>query len=121
MKIVKVIITSATVLLSATPAYAISQTITSPVGNNITTVNQLVGIVFNILIGLVGALAVIFIIIGAIRYILARGDAKATDAARGTITAALIGLVIAILAILIVNVITGLFGASGINPTNIGY
>jgi hypothetical protein len=72
------------------------------------------------LIGIIGVLAVIFIIIGGIRYILARGDPKATDSARGSITAAIIGLVIALLAVAIVTIVGNFLGGTGaFSPTQI--
>lgn len=41
-----------------------------------------------------GMLALIFLIWGGIRYMTARGDPKAADAARATITSAVVGLLI---------------------------
>lgn len=67
--------------------------------------------IFLFLIGIVGALAIIFIVLGGIRYIIARGDPKATDSARNMITAALIGLVIALLAVAIVVIVGNFLGA----------
>lgn len=54
-----------------------------------------------------GMVAVFFIIWGGFRYMTAQGDPKAIDSARGTITQAIVGLVI----ILIVGVLVGLIGA----------
>lgn len=79
---------------------------------DITSFAGLFNTIFTFIIAIIGGLAVIFIVIGGIRYILAQGDPKATDSARNQITGALIGLVIALLAVVIVNVVAGFLGAS---------
>src|SRR3989344_2664716 len=61
-------------------------------------------------------LAFIFLVIGGIRWILSGGDKAGTEAAKGTITAALIGLVIVFLAWAFLKVVTTFFGVGG--PTN---
>jgi hypothetical protein len=43
-----------------------------------------------------GAIAVLFIVIGGLRYIMSQGDPQAVGKAKGTIIYALIGLVVAI-------------------------
>ena len=122
MRLVKTFIAAATPLALAAPAYAQNvATIQSPTGK-VTSVQSLLGLVFGVLISIIGVLAVLFIIIGGIRYILARGDPKATDAARGTITAAIIGLVIALLAVVIVVVVGNILGGgNGFSPTTVGF
>ncbi|HSX01340.1 MAG TPA: pilin [Candidatus Saccharimonas sp.] len=52
----------------------------------------------NTLIFLVGAVAVLFLIIGGLRYVISNGDPKAVEAAKQTILYAIIGIVVAILA-----------------------
>ncbi len=59
--------------------------------------------IINILLFLIGAIAVIMIIIGGIRYVLSGGDSTQTTAAKNTILYAIIGLVVAIMAYAIVN------------------
>ncbi len=54
-----------------------------------------------------GALSVLFIIIGAFRYVLSSGDPKNTEAAKETIIYALVGLIVAVLAYTIVNFVIG--------------
>jgi type IV secretory pathway VirB2 component (pilin) len=81
---------------------------TNPIGGIFNTI-------FLFLIGIVGGLAIIFIVIGGIRYIMAQGDPKATDSAKNQITAAIIGLVVALLAVVIVLIVGNLLGASGLN------
>jgi hypothetical protein len=57
----------------------------------------------NILLFIVGAAAVIMLIIGGIRYILSSGDQTAVAAAKNTILYAIIGVIVAMLAYAIVN------------------
>ena len=63
--------------------------------------------IINILLFLIGAIAVIMIIVGGIRYVVSGGDQGAITGAKNTILYAVIGLVIAILAYAIVNFVLG--------------
>ena len=59
--------------------------------------------IINVLLFVLGAIAVIMIIIGGFRYVLSAGESSAITAAKNTIFYAVIGLVVAILAFAIVN------------------
>ena len=63
--------------------------------------------IINILLFLIGAIAVIMIIIGGIRYVVSNGDSSQTTAAKNTILYAVVGLVIAMMAYAIVNWVIG--------------
>lgn len=72
--------------------------------------NQLSGFIkdiINILLFLIGAIAVIMIIIGGLRYVTSGGDQGAITGAKNTILYAVIGLIIAIMAYAIVNFVLG--------------
>jgi cytochrome bd-type quinol oxidase subunit 2 len=58
------------------------------------------------LIFLVGAISVIMIIIGGLRYVISNGDSKATESAKNTVLYAVIGIVVAIAAYAIVTFVT---------------
>lgn len=60
----------------------------------------------NILIYLIGAISVIMIIIGGLRYVLSNGDPKSAESARNTILYSVIGIIIAIAAYAIVTFVT---------------
>lgn len=60
----------------------------------------------NVLIFLIGAIAVIMLIFGGLRYVISSGDAARVKAAKDTILYAVIGLVVAILAYAIVKFLT---------------
>lgn len=62
--------------------------------------------VTNILIFIIGAIAVIMLIIGGIRYVLSQGDQSAITSAKNTILYAIIGIVVAMLAYGAINFVT---------------
>lgn len=63
--------------------------------------------IINILLFIIGAVAVIMIIVGGLRYVTSGGDASSTKAARDTILYAVVGLVVAVMAFAIVNFVLG--------------
>lgn len=65
--------------------------------------------VTNILLFLIGLVAVIMIIIGGIRYTTSNGDASQTKAAKDTILYAVVGLIVAIMAYAIVSWVVNTF------------
>ena len=96
----------ASALTFAVPAAAIAAENVVP--NSVVNISNVPNIVrgiiqFILVIAFVGAF--IFLLIGGIRWIMAGGDEKAVAGARGTITAALIGLVIVLVAYAIIRLI----------------
>ena len=68
--------------------------------------------VTNILLFLVGAISVIMLIIGGIRYVISGGDQNQVTSAKNTILYAIVGIVVAFLAYAAVNFVTqALLGA----------
>jgi len=65
----------------------------------------------NVLLFVIGAIAVIMIVIGGLRYVISGGDAKQVDAAKNTILYAIIGIIIALLAYAAVGFVTNTFVA----------
>lgn len=59
--------------------------------------------VSNVLLFIIGAVSVIMLIIGGIRYTVSQGDSSAVTSAKNTILYSIIGLVVAILAYAAVN------------------
>lgn len=68
--------------------------------------------VTNILLFIIGAIAVIMLVIGGIRYTISNGDSNAVTAAKNTIMYAIIGIVVAILAYAAVNFVIGSFSGT---------
>ena len=67
----------------------------------------------NVLLFIIGAISVIMIVIGGLRYVISGGDAKQVDAAKNTILYAIIGIIVALLAYAAVNFVTNTFTANG--------
>ena len=67
----------------------------------------------NVVLYIVGVIAVIMLIIGGVKYVVSGGDAKKVTDAKNTVLYAIIGLIVAFLAFAIVNfVITSLPSSS---------
>lgn len=96
----------------ATPAYAACDTpanclkesvsATNP-GGKTQSVGSFVKTIVNGLLTLLGAIAVVMIVIGGIRYTVSNGDSGAVTGAKNTILYAVIGLIVAMMAYAIVN------------------
>lgn len=71
--------------------------------NDKSTVASILGNLADVLIYLVGAIAVIMIIVGGLRYVTSNGDAKQAESARNTMLYAAIGVVLAMAAYAIVT------------------
>ena len=67
--------------------------------------------VTNVMLFLIGAISVVMLIYGGIRYTISQGDSTAVTNAKNTIMYAAIGIVIAILAFAIVNFVVTTFVA----------
>ena len=63
----------------------------------------------NVLLFIIGAISVIMIIVGGLRYVVSGGDASKVSAAKNTILYAVVGIVVAILAYAIINFVVGSF------------
>jgi hypothetical protein len=75
--------------------------------------------VTNVLLFVIGAISVIMIIIGGLRYVISGGDASKVSAAKNTILYAVVGIVIALLAYAIINFVIGSFSVGGGEGTNV--
>lgn len=73
--------------------------------------------VSNVLIFIVGAVAVIMLIIGGLRYVISQGDKGNVESAKNTILYAVIGIVVAVMAYAIVNFVAGSLTGSGTSGT----
>lgn len=75
----------------------------------------------NVLLFIIGAIAVIMIVIGGLRYVISGGDSNQVTAAKNTILYAIVGIIVAILAYAVVNFVIGSFlpGSAGGAGTNV--
>jgi hypothetical protein len=112
------------------PAFAATQSISvCPKGSETTGVSfnilctlslnsGVISRVINIALVVAALIALGFLIYGGIRWILSGGEKEKVEEARGTIIAALVGLVIVFAAYFIINIVFKLFGLQDINNLN---
>lgn len=74
-------------------------------------IRKLIEIATNVLLFIIGAVAVIMIIIGGLRYTTSNGDSGQVTSAKNTILYGVIGVVVALLAYAIVNFVVSAFVA----------
>lgn len=72
-------------------------------GESTTDLPTFIKTVINLLLFIIGVIAVIYVIIGGIKYVTSNGDAAAVKSAKDTILYAIIGIVVAVMAYAIVN------------------
>lgn len=78
--------------------------------NNNNNLMQTLNTVINVIVGVVGFIAVVMIVIGGIQYAVSAGEPAKTKKAKDTIMYGIIGLVVSLLAFAIVNfVLTSVF------------
>lgn len=94
----------------AEPADSVQQGITAAGGGDPgMSFDASVKNIVNILLYLLGAIAVVMIVIGGIRYATSNGEASSIKSAKDTILYAVIGLIVAIMAYAIVNFFVNAF------------
>lgn len=88
------------------PASCIKQSVNDAGGNssaNKISIGDRIKTIVNMILYVLGAIAVIMIVIGGVRYTTSGGDSGGVSGAKNTILYAVVGLVVAILAYAIVN------------------
>ena len=73
----------------------------------------------DVLLFVLGAISVIMIIIGGLRYVVSGGNSNNVTAAKNTILYAIVGVIIAMLAYAIINFVLGSFTGNGTGGTNV--
>ena len=113
------------VIFQPVPVYAQSQPLCPP-GNfghlcnlRVDKAGGLVGSLVGLLIIIAILVSLFFLVYGGIRYISSGGDKGKLGQARGTLLAAVIGLIIALLAFFIVNIILVFLTGSGLSSVTI--
>ena len=69
-------------------------------------------VIANTLIFIVGAISVIYLIIGGLRYVTSGGDSKAVTTAKDTILYAIIGIVVAVISFALVQFVVNALGSA---------
>lgn len=75
-------------------------------------VGSLASTILQVLISLAGVLAFVFVIIAGLKMVTSGGDSKKLDSAKSTLFYAIIGLLVALLALVIVNLVQRFVGSS---------
>ena len=81
-----------------------------------TSFGELTVMIFNTILMVAGSVAILFLIIGGFRYIPSRGNEEATEAAKKTMTAALVGLIVVFMSFAMVFIISQVLitGSTGV-------
>jgi hypothetical protein len=79
----------------------------------------LIGNVLSVIITIIGLAAFVMLILGSFRYMVSGGNSKGTESARQTITFAIVGIVVALSAFLILNLIAAFTGVEEIQEFKI--
>jgi len=103
------VMSTAALAASASPVLA---EIENPIRAN--TLADLISVVFQAILGIAGALALVLLAIGGIQYMTSGGDKIAVEQARGRITAAVVGLIVVFGAWLVINVVANILGVRNI-------
>lgn len=72
------------------------------------TIPEIAVTAINFLLVVAGALSVIFLIVGGIRYIISSGSPDAIDRAKKTVLYAVVGIIVVLLSYTIVNILTSI-------------
>lgn len=99
--------------LSASPAFAQSAWGGDCVINGVATIQGigcLLANIFNVFISVLGIIAFMMLIVGGFKYMLSGGNSKGIESARSTITFAIVGIVVALSAFIILNLIADFTG-----------
>ncbi len=77
----------------------------------------------NVMLFIIGAVSVIMLIIGGLRYVVSGGDSTAVQNAKNTILYAIVGVIVALLAYAVVSFVissfSGASGVGGVSATNV--
>jgi len=80
-----------------------------PAGIDLSTLGGAISSILPFLITIAGMVAFLYLILGGFKYLTARDDPKAVDAARGTIVTALLGLLVVLLSFFIIRILEDRF------------
>lgn len=96
--------------VAASPSSQAQNGVNSVGGNEANlSLSQGIKNIINVLLYIIGSVAVIMIVIGGLRYVLSGGDSSSTKGAKDTILYSVVGLVVAIFAYAIVNFVISAF------------
>jgi len=94
----------------ASAALAATNKVVQPIDLKFTNLSDVFGFLVNVVLGVGIAVTIIFLILGGIQYITAKGDQKAAGAARDALTNAVIGFIVVIGAFTIRTILLNVIG-----------
>ena len=107
----KKLIKASLALIASTPAIALaaplSQCPTNAVGACTSTLPEMITVVSNTMLLLIGIIAILFLIIGGFQYITSAGNPETIGKAKTTIFYAIIGIIVALIAYVAVSFVIG--------------
>lgn len=122
----KLFIIGVAFLYSSSPAFAQtaawSGVCVGGADNDVATIQGLeclIANVFTVIITLIGLAAFVMFIIGSVRWLISGGNSSNVDKARNTMTYAVMGIVIALSAFIVINLIAGFTGVETIKTFRI--
>lgn len=131
MKTIKtlLIIAAALIALACAPAVATHACTTAAECANIavgytqgeskqSSIGEIIKTVVQIMMYILGSIAVIMIIVGGIKYSTSQGDSSSVQSAKNTILYSVVGLIVAIAAYAIVSFVVGSFGSTSSGGTS---
>ncbi len=87
----------------ASPASEIKGGVSAAGGGSAPTLGSQIQTLINVLLFILGAISVVMIVLGGIRYTTSNGEASSLKSAKDTVLYAVVGLVVALMAYAIVN------------------
>ena len=96
--------------IMASAALAATNKVVQPIDLKFTNLSDVFGFLVNVVLGVGIAVTIIFLILGGIQYITAKGDQKAAGAARDALTNAVIGFIVVIGALTIRTILLNVIG-----------
>ncbi|GIK84477.1 MAG: hypothetical protein BroJett025_10990 [Patescibacteria group bacterium] len=125
-KLEKIFIAGVAYLYSTSTAFAQttawSGVCVGGVDNDVATIQGLeclIANVFTVIITLIGLAAFVMLIVGSVRWLVSGGNSSNIDKARSTMTYAVIGIVVALSAFIVLNLIAGFTGVETIKTFTI--
>lgn len=98
-----------------TKVYAQLNEVSVPTLSGVNQLSDVFAIAINIVLGIGVTLTVIYLILGGIQYMTAKGDQKAAAEARQALTNAVIGFIVVIGAFTIRNLVANVIGGGGVD------
>ncbi len=77
------------------------------------SINSIISSVLNLLLFVSFVIALVFLIIGGIKWMMSGGDKEGSGKAKETVTSALIGLAVVLGAWILINILLNFFGVTG--------